>query len=427
MELSLSQRALWANQQPISDLISRALANPGLISLAAGFVDQQSLPAEAVRQAFRTLMVRGDAARAALQYGTTLGNLRLRELIAERLIDADASGGQVPIERIMLTAGSNQLLHLIADTLLDPGDIVLTAAPTYLVMLGTLNNIGARAVGVHCDEQGMVPEALADTLQQLEQQGLLPRVKAIYVVPYFDNPTGTTMPLARRAEIVELAKKWSRHHTIFVISDEAYRPLRYDGEDIPSTRVVDETGETVIEAGTFSKSFSPGVRVGWGVLPERLIEPLEQQKGNIDFGSPHFAQALMAEVLEQGLFEPHLQRLRSTYATKRDTMLRAAEKYLAELPGVHWCAPDGGLYVWLRLPSELDAGPDGPLLERALAEGVLYVPGQYCYPSEGEPVEANTIRLSFGVPSCERITQGVQALARAIEAALPLTSGSKHP
>lgn len=419
MEVRLSQRALWAEGQPISDLMSRALASPHLISLAAGFVDQHTLPVEAVRQAWATLSCCEDSVRTALQYGSTQGQLKLRGLIAERL--SDARNGAAPhVDQIVVSAGSNQLLHLIADTLLDAGDIVLTAAPTYLVFLGTLNNVGARAVGVAADQFGLIPEALEETLHRLQGQGLLPRVKAIYLVPYFDNPTGATMPLERRARLVELAKRWSEHHRIYVISDEAYRLLRYEGEDVPSTRLVDDDGDTVVEAGTFSKTFSPGLRVGWGILPWELLEPLNNQKGNIDFGSPHFAQAIMAETLERGLFDPHVERLRKTYCLKRDAMLRAAERQLRGLTGVSWRQPEGGLYVWLILPPELNAGPDGPLLEIALQEGVLYVPGQYCYPNEGEPVQANTIRLSFGVQSPGRIEEGMEALGRAIRTSLAM-------
>jgi 2-aminoadipate transaminase len=206
-----SQRAAWSSGQPISDLMSRALANPDLISLAAGFVDQQSLPADATRQALDAIWSDPRAARAALQYGTTPGYPPLREAILDRLLSADRVGSApagVTVERVVVTAGSNQLLHLVSESLLDPGDIVLCAAPTYLVYLGTVANLGAEAVGVATDPLGMIPEALEDRLGYHERQGDLARVKAIYLVTYSDNPCGVTMPAARREQLLTIAKRW---------------------------------------------------------------------------------------------------------------------------------------------------------------------------------------------------------------------------
>src|SRR5690606_16457817 len=148
---------------------------------------------------------------------------------------------------------------------------------------------------------------------------------------------------------------------------------------------------------TFSKSYSPGIRVGWGLLPKRLVEHVLDQKGNIDFGSPNFAQHVMFTVLERGLYEPHVQRLRSAYNEKLQAMLQSADEYLAHIPGVSWIKPDGGLYVWLTLPENVDSSPSGPLFHRAQQLGVLYVPGVYCFPAEGARPQRNTIRLSFGV------------------------------
>jgi 2-aminoadipate transaminase len=222
------------------------------------------------------------------------------------------------------------------------------------------------------------------------------------------------MPLERRVQTVEIAKRWSRENRIHVISDEAYRELRYWGDDIPSTRACDPTGETVIVAGTFSKSFAPGIRVGWGILPPQLVGPVHDQKGNVDFGSPNFSQHLMARVLELQRFEPHVQRIRTAYREKLTAMLTAADRYLAPLAGVSWHRPQGGLYVWLRLAETIETGMNGALFEAAVREGVLYVPGEYCFPEAGQPVQRNTIRLSFGVQSCARIAEGVEKLARAI-------------
>lgn len=419
-EGSWSARARSARPSPISDLMSRALANPGLISLAAGFVDQATLPVEPTRAALDKILGDPAAARAALQYGTTPGYPPLREQILARLCAADgksATERDLDIDRVVVTAGSNQLLHLVCESLLDPGDIVLCAAPTYFVFLGMLEPLRARVIGVAADEEGLIPEALDAELARLNARGELPLVKAIYTITSYDNPTGATLSLARRPALLEVARRWSRQRRIYVLEDAAYIELRYAGEPLPSLHSFDDDGESVVYAGTFSKSFSPGLRVGWGILPRGLIEPVCRQKGNIDFGSPHFNQQLLAEVLAGGEFEPHVARIRAAYRDKLHAMLAACDKYLAPLEGVSWRKPTGGLYVWVTLPEGLDAGPSGRLFDLAVQEGMLYVPGEYGYPPEGEPVRRNTIRLSFGVQPAPRIEAGIAALARAIERA----------
>jgi len=414
----LSRRAQWAGGQPISFLMHKALAHPELISLAAGFVDQQTLPVAATAEAVAEILGDEEAGRVALQYGTTAGYGPLRELLLQRFLAADgvtAAETGLTVDRLLVTAGSNQLLHLVADTLLDPGDIVLCDAPSYFVFLGILQNLGARAVGVTVDDLGVIPEALEEELERREAAGELQRVKAIYVVSYFDNPRGVTLPVQRRRRIVEIARRWSKKQRIHVIDDTAYRQLRYCGEDVPSLRAFDDAGDTVIVAQTFSKSFSPGIRVGYGILPAHLVDPVLNQKGNLDFGSPNLSQHIIYNVLRSGRFDRHVARLRDSYREKLTAMLEAADEYMSPLDGVRWARPTGGLYVWLAVPESLDTGPDGPLFDQALAEGMIYVPGAYCYPAEGAPAAKNLIRLSFGVQTPENIRRGMQGLAKAIQ------------
>jgi 2-aminoadipate transaminase len=209
-------------------------------------------------------------------------------------------------------------------------------------------------------------------------------------------------------------KRYSTAGPIYILEDTAYRELRYAGDDAPSLRAYDEGGETVVCTGTFSKSFSPGIRVGWGVLPRALVDPVLAAKGNIDFGSPNFNQHVLAKVLDLGLYEPHVETLRATYRIKLSAMLAAADEHLAPIHGLRYQRPKGGLYVWLELPEHIDTGNDGELFHRALDAGVIYVPGRYCYSAEGETPRDNTIRLSFGVQSPDRIQRGVAALAEAI-------------
>lgn len=414
----LSQRAAWAGGEPIASmLMAKTLGQPHLISLAAGFADRELLPVEATRQALELIWSDPALARAALQYGTTIGYAPLREVVLERLLQADGQNAAqrgASIDSVVITAGSNQLLFLLGDVLCDPGDIVICPAPSYYVFLGTLGNLGVRAVGVETDREGAIPEAIADELARRQAAGELGRVKAIYVTTYYDNPSGATVSLERRAALVEIAKRWSREQRIYLIEDAAYRELRYAGDDVPSLRAFDAEGDTVIHAGSFSKSFSPGIRVGWGILPPAIRGPLLAEKGNVDFGSPHLNQVLMATVLEQGLFEPQLVRLRAGYQEKIETCLRAADEFLGPIGGIQWMRPSGGLYVWLRLPEHVDTGLGGRLFPRALAEGVLYVPGEYCYPAEGQARPRNMLRLSFGAVTGQELREGLRALATAI-------------
>ncbi len=415
---TLSRRAAQLHSETlVSALMARALGQPNLVSLAVGFVDHETLPIEATRQAMERIWADTALACAALQYGTTPGHGPLCEALLDRMLAADrrqAAELNVSVDDLVLMPGSNQLLFLLGDILLDPGDIVICAAPTYYVYLGALANLGARAIGVESDGEGVIPEAIEVELARLRTAGELDRVKAIYLTSYFDNPRAVTIPAARRARLVEIAKRWSRRRQIYLIEDAAYRELRYQGDDVPSLRSFDAEGDTVIYAGTFSKSYSPGIRVGWAVLPSALRAPVLAEKGNIDFGSPHLNQVLMAEVLRSGLFDRHVSELRVQYRAKTDAILAAAEEHLRPIGGVDWVRPGGGLYLWVTLPEGIDAGLDGPLFDRAVAEGVLYVPGQYCYPPEGQTAARNTLRLSFGVAAPDRLRQGVAALARAI-------------
>lgn len=415
----LSRRAQWAGGETIASvLMARTLDQPELVSLAAGFVDHDTLPIGPVQEALETVWSQPDRARAGLQYGTTIGYPPLRDEILQRTLMADRRTARelsTSVRQVVITAGSHQLLYLVSDALLDPGDIVLCGAPTYFVYLGTLLNLGACPVGVDVDQDGIIPEAIEEQFDRCDFAGESGRVKALYLTTYYDNPTGMTISAERRGQIVEMVKRRSRGNRIYILEDIAYRELRYYGEDVPSMLAFDPEGDTVVQAGTFSKSFSPGIRVGWGVLPRALIEPVLAGKGNVDFGSPHFNQLLMATVLQQGLFDRHVGQVRTGYRMKLDAMLQACDEFLGPIGAIRWMQPAGGLYVWIRLPDEIDTGLDGPLFERAATEGVLYVPGVHCFPTFNRPGRTNMLRLSFGIQSCASIRRGVAALARAVK------------
>jgi 2-aminoadipate transaminase len=413
----LSKQALRTADQPISYFMKQAIENPHLISLAAGLVDQESLPAAEVEEALAQILSQPQAARAALQYGTTQGYAPLRERLLGHALALD---GVNPADRglsaadVVITTGSQQLLYLLGQLLVDPGDLVITEAPSYFVYQGTLASLGAQVRTVPMDDDGLDTDALEAMLQDLDRTGELERLRMIYVCDYFQNPTGLTLSLPRRRHLLELARHYSRRHRLLILEDAAYRELRYDGADVPSIKSLDTDNTHVILAMTFSKPCAPGLKTGYGILPRDLAGPLLRLKGNHDFGSNNFTQHLLDRLLESGAYARHVAELRRVYRKKRDALLAALEQEFGAEPGVHWTHPEGGLYVWLTFPPAVDAGPDGPLMEAALREGVLYVPGQFCYVNGANgPLPTNEARLSFGVAFPEQLREGVRRLARA--------------
>lgn len=409
----ISQRAELSKDQPIGRLMATALRHKNLISLAAGFVDNATLPVEATHAAMQRLGSKPEKLRQGLQYDSSAGNAELRGNVLQwtyrRWPDIDVSA-----DRMILTAGSNQFLHLLADAILDPGDIVIAAAPTYFVYMGTLRAAGARVVGVEADESGMSIDGLKSELERIERAGEAHKLKAIYLVTDFDNPSGSCLSENRRSELLEIVRKWNaKYQRVLVISDAAYTELRYGGDDLPPLLAEDGAADFVVEAGTFSKSFSPGIRIGWGIVPKDLVAPLLALKSGIDFGSPHFSQILMNEVICSGDLDRHLPVIKSAYKAKLSSMLSALDAHMSSLEGVHWRQPEGGLYVWLELPEHVDASEDGKLWQQSMEEGVLYVPGHYCFPHHGAAVKRNSIRLSFGVQDGAGIDLGISRLARA--------------
>ena len=421
---TFSQRRRWAADQAISFLMQQGIERPHVLSLAAGFVDAASLPVTEAFEAARGILADDAKGKLALQYGTTLGNLRLRQQLAQYqngLEQTASPSGQrtATPDEVVCTTGSQQLLALLADALLDPGDICLVAAPTYFVFLGVLEGVGARTIALPSDEHGMQMEGLNAELQRLEAVGELSRVKLIYVVSEFENPTGISLSLDRRRELVEIADRWSKQHRIFVLEDAAYRELHYDGPVIPSVWSFDRTGETVIHAGTFSKSFSPGLRVGFGLMPQCLRAAINDLKGNQDFGSANFNQYLVTDLLASGRFATHAEEVRAAYREKRNAMLSAADEFFHDLPGVSWVRPAGGLYVWMTLPPHVPTGFDSPLFRQAVdVEQVMYVPGELCFGGLPEQRPRNSMRLSFGVQSPEGIREGMRRLSNAVKAVL---------
>lgn len=427
---ALSTAARRTLPSPISELMTRALAAPDVISLAAGFVDPATLPTGLVAAKIQQMLACEKEGPRALQYGTTAGDLKLREQLVAFLERSEGfePGACVALHRVVVTNGSQQLLYLLTEALIDPGDIVLVESPTYFVYLGVLQSFGAKVIGVETDAGGLRVDALEKALAEIEAAGELGRVKLVYTVSEHSNPTGLCLAADRREALVRTVKAWSKPHPIYILEDAAYRGLTFDGVEPPSVWRHDPGGQTVILARTFSKTFSPGLRLGYGVLPDALVDPVLNLKGNHDFGSNHFVQQLLAGVLSDGQYERQMERCAAAYRRKRDVMLEALDEHLGPFGvDVSWTRPRGGLYVWLAVPEDVDASREGALFENCLEAGVLYVPGDYAYPELPAPAPRNHARLSFGVPTEEGLREGAKRLALALRKTLHAQSRSNSP
>lgn len=425
--IPFSAKARRTGEQPISSLMSAVLANPDLVSFAAGFVDPLTLPTDAVSEITRRLLDRSMRARAALQYDTTQGLAELRRALAAHLSTLEEHAGaslHLNPDDIVITNGSQQGLYLAAEVLCDPGDIVLVEAPSYFVYTSALQSFGVRCAGVAMDEHGLRVDALEAALRRLEAEGLLARVRAVYTVSYFQNPTGLTLSLDRRRALLEVVERYSRSHRILILEDAAYRELYYERHrpPPPSLRSLDQAGQKVAYFGTFSKSFAPGLKTGYAVMPSELRQAVLDAKGNHDFGSGSFAQHVLLEALRDGFYARHLERLRSGYRAKCQAMLSALRGHMPA--GVRWTTPGGGLYIWLTLPRGVDCSRGSALFDAARRVGVLYVPGNYCFADESVEPPLNQMRLCFATVETERLDTGVRRLADAIRETTSVGSAS---
>jgi len=427
---ALSALGRRTGEPPISWLMQAALARPNLISLAAGFTDTETLPVAETRALLNELLRPLRAARAALQYGSTTGDPTLRRLTAERFAKLDGlrPGARSPWspERILITHGSQQLLYMITEALCDPGDIALVEDPTYFVFLGILQSRGVRGCGVRLEADGLDLAHLRAVLERLRRRGQLRRVKLLYLVSYFQNPTGVTTSFAKKRAALALLREYepAAGHPIYLVEDAAYRELRFAGADEPSALAARGFTERVVYAGTYSKPFATGVRVGFGVLPEPLFSAVVRIKGNHDFGTSNLLQQLLARALASGRYDRHLAHLRRRYAHKAHVMQQALERHFP--PTVEWRVPQGGLYFWARLPGDVKSGIGSPLFRAALAREVLYVPGALCYAEDATRAKPdNELRLSFGHASERDLREGIRRLGAVLHAQLEQSPSAK--
>ena len=415
MKTVLSKMGQRTGVPPISWLMQTALTRPKLISLAAGFTDNATLPVELSRKLLNDILRSPKTGQPALQYGVTAGAENLRELTAKHLQKLDGKNATAKTHasgRVIISGGSQQLLYMTLEALCDEGDLILVEDPTYFVFLSILQSRGIQARGVKLERDGIDLVHLEKVLARLKKSGELRRVKALYLVTYFQNPTGATTSLAKKSAALKLLKKFERAagHPIYLLEDAAYRELRFDhGDDIPTALTLPGAKERVIYTGTYSKPYASGARLGFGILPEPIFTTVQRIKGNHDFGTANLLQQLLARALETGLYDRHVVKVRKNYAKKAAVMKRAlAEHFPAN---VEIWESGGGLYFWARLPKGISAGVKSKVFQAALKADVLYVPGELCYaddPSRAKP--DNEMRISFGSASEENIRQGIARL-----------------
>jgi 2-aminoadipate transaminase len=419
--VTFSAKSERTPESPITQFMELAIGNPNLISLAAGLVDGASLPAKPVADAVAQILADPKTARAALQYGTTQGYGPLIRQIIRHVAGLDGRTPQnfgVNPADVVVTTGSQQLLYVLSELLLDPGDIVITESPSYFVYHSVLAGNGTRVLTVPMDDDGMITDELKKLLERLDRSGEVSQVKLIYTVDYFQNPTGLTLSRSRRSELVEIVRRYANRQRILILEDAAYRELRYEGDELPSVKSFDPENQFVIYAGTFSKPCAPGLKTGYALMPNALVEPILRMKGNHDFGSNNLSQHVLCKHMESGVYAKHVEYLRGVYRQKRDAMVESLEREFGDRASVSWTRPKGGMFVWLTMPEGFETSPDSQFLKSALKEGVAYIPGEFGHVSETGDVPRNEARLSFGDASVEQIREGVRRLRRAADQVL---------
>ncbi|HEX6739996.1 MAG TPA: PLP-dependent aminotransferase family protein, partial [Vicinamibacteria bacterium] len=351
-----AQRTAGVTSSAIRELL-KLTERPDIISFAGGLPAPEAFPLVAVEAACRQVL-EGHGAEA-LQYGATEGYLPLRQLLVRHMV---RYGIEATPDNVLITSGSQQALDLVGKLLINPGDHVATEQPTYLGALQAFRAYQAQYLPVSVDGDGMDVTRL--------EQALRGGPKFLYALPNFQNPSGVTLSLARRQRVVELAA----HYGVPIVEDDPYGQLRYEGEHLPPLVKLDAerrggaTDGGVIYLGTLSKILGPGLRIGWVVAPADVIRKLVQLKQGADLHTSTFAQMVAYETARGGFLDAHVRHVRKVYGRRRDIMLRALEAHFP--PQVRWTRPQGGLFLWVTLPPELDSAC---LLGRALEQKVAFV------------------------------------------------------
>lgn len=370
---------------------------PGIISFAGGLPSPETFPVEEIAELSKEVIL--SQGKWALQYGPTEGDPRLKDEII-KILEKD----NVKVERgnILITSASQQGLDLVGRVFINRHNPVILSRPSYVGAIGAFKSYSAHFVGVDLDDEGMQIDGVQEQLKQMRLVADLP--KFIYVVPDFQNPAGVTLSLERRKRLLELA----REYQVLVVEDTPYRQLRYVGDHLPSLYQLDEGEGYVISLHTFSKILFPGLRLGWVIANEKIIEKFIIAKQAMDLCTPPFTQAVAYEYCRRGRLDAHIKDNVALYKKKRELMLKALDDYMPKHPEISWTKPEGGLFLWVNVPSSIDVDE---LFYEALEEKVAYVVGTGFYTDSGGK---HAFRVNFSYPTEDEINAGVQRLAKVI-------------
>jgi DNA-binding transcriptional MocR family regulator len=388
-----AHRAAHMKPSEIRSLFAVA-SRPEIVSLAGGMPNLSAIPMDMMAGIVEKL-IREDG-QEALQYGSGQGHPQLREQICDVMA---LEGIKANPDDVLVTTGSQQALDLISRIFIDPGDVVLVEAPSYVGALGTFAQYEASVVHVEMDENGLIPEALRQAIKTLRYQGR--RIKFLYLIPNYQNPAGVLLPADRRSEILDIC----RAEKIFIVEDNPYGLLGFDRPSPNAMRA--EDSENVIYLGSFSKTIVPGFRIGWALVPQSLKEKLVIASESSILCPSNFSQMAIASYLANQPWREQIASFCALYKVRRDAMLSALDAYFPK--AATWTKPAGGFYVWVTLPPEIDTKA---MVPRAIAAKVAYVPGTAFF---ADGFGSWSLRLSYCYPTPERITQGVMALSKVVE------------
>jgi|UniRef100_UPI00404B626C 2-aminoadipate transaminase len=403
LEERFAARAAGMQPSEIRALFAVA-SRPEIVSLAGGMPNLSALPMKMMASVVNDLILTNGT--EALQYGSGQGHPKLREQICEMMA---LEGIRAHPEDVVVTTGSQQALDLISRIFIDPGDVVLVEAPSYVGALGTFHQYQASVVHVAMDDDGLIPEALRDAIKTTRAAGH--KIKFLYLIPNYQNPTGVLLPADRRTEILEIC----RTEGIFVVEDNPYGLLGFDRPSPNAMRA--EDSENVIYLGSFSKTIASGLRVGWALVPPSLKDKLVIASESSILCPSNFSQMTISNYLADQPWRDQIASFCDLYKVRRDAMLQALEEHFPA--SATWTKPGGGFYVWVNLPPEIDTKL---LVPKAIVAKVAYVPGTAFY---ADGLGSWQLRLSFCHPTPERIQQGVAALGGVIKQEIERRSGNK--
>ena len=403
LEERFAARAAGMQPSEIRALFAVA-SRPEIVSLAGGMPNLSALPMKMMASVVNDLILTNGT--EALQYGSGQGHPKLREQICEMMA---LEGIRAHPEDVVVTTGSQQALDLISRIFIDPGDVVLVEAPSYVGALGTFHQYQASVVHVAMDDDGLIPEALRDAIKTTHAAGH--KIKFLYLIPNYQNPTGVLLPADRRTEILEIC----RTEGIFVVEDNPYGLLGFDRPSPNAMRA--EDSENVIYLGSFSKTIASGLRVGWALVPPSLKDKLVIASESSILCPSNFSQMTISNYLADQPWRDQIASFCDLYKVRRDAMLQALEEHFPA--SATWTKPGGGFYVWVNLPPEIDTKL---LVPKAIVAKVAYVPGTAFY---ADGLGSWQLRLSFCHPTPERIQQGVAALGGVIKQEIERRSGNK--